>query len=396
MKRMLRTFAALLLGVVASRHSATAQCVPDGLDGGPCCTATQPNYPFVPRFQQDTLGICWENCDPVFVSDCRAVWGTPAVAFNPCRVQRMDLTLKSGSVTKWKGRMLLTYSRTWLEVDAAGNELQVWRYLVNGNLNPTAAAGPFPCPVPPCAAAFGKVRFTGYLDYVRDCFGPRRQFAWMISHQCDRIDHAPGFPRAGAFHPEHSYTFVGPAAGFIVTPLVPIEGGATALEAVRRQPRVPGVGLTCEFEEQIQGDLNPIQQFCLCGPAAATPQWSLANMLIFGACGTFFNSPGGPFLPGFLSQGIGFWTDPLTYPGEEQLRWNAGGYDYVDPCTGVAQPEVFFGVTTLFGYPARQILSGGGGGPLPPVFVDQGNSLRGGATIMNTPYESDHIVNLNF
>jgi hypothetical protein len=81
----------------------------------------------------------------------------------------------------------------------------------------------------------------------------------------------------------------------------------------------------------------------------------------------------------------------------ESLRWNAGGYDYLDPCLPLLRQEVFFGVTTLGGYPARQLLVGGPAGPLPLTFIDQSNSLAPpvGGTLMNMPYVSDHIINLN-
>ena len=83
------------------------------------------------------------------------------------------------------------------------------------------------CPRPdrldggPCC----NVRFTGFVDYARSCADNLYEHAWMLTHQCDQIDHAPGFPRAGVFHPDRPYTFVGPAAGFIVDPIQPIEAG---------------------------------------------------------------------------------------------------------------------------------------------------------------------------
>jgi hypothetical protein len=126
----------------------------------------------------------------------------------------------------------------------------------------------------------------------------------------------------------------------------------------------------------------------------------LGNLTVMGVCGSSVTTPGAPFLPGYLSMAIGTWTIPGTYPGVERVRWNAGGYDYIDPCPpGVVRREVFFGVTTFDGYPANQILAGGVGGPLPLTFIDQSNSLMppngAGGTIMNVPYVSDHILNLN-
>ena len=80
--------------------------------------------------------------------------------------------------------------------------------------------------------------------------------------------------------------------------------------------------------------------------------------------------------------------------GRGLSRWNGGGYLYGDPCTGINREEVFFGVSTLDGWSASQL----SGVPLSLTFVDQGNSVKGNpsATRMNTPFRSDHIMNLNY
>jgi hypothetical protein len=123
-----------------------------------------------------------------------------------------------------------------------------------------------------------------------------------------------------------------------------------------------------------------------------------SNLGLAGVCGTTVVTPGGPFLPGFISKGIGSWTLAGVFPGVEDLRWNCGNYDYGDPCTGVVQSEIFYGVTTRNGFPAFQFTTVGGiGGALPPTFVDQSNSLGnpGFTTTMNIQYVSNHILNLN-
>lgn len=113
-------------------------------------------------------------------------------------------------------------------------------------------------------------------------------------------------------------------------------------------------------------------------------------------CGTSITTGPATFLPDFLSMGIGAWTDPTTYPGEEILRWNASDVRTQDGCDGTVVEEVFFGVTTLDGYPANQITHAGVGPTLPPIFVDQGNSIRRhGGLILNVPYLSSRILNLN-
>src|SRR5262245_42677783 len=220
--RLVRFSAALVAVLATSVWSArpSAQCPrPDGLDGGPCCTLALDNIPFVPKIAVDSLDICWRDCGIDSVRLIRAIW-TPIKILPTtgpdCGVYRSRLDLVNGlGAVLWTGTMRLQYSRTWMEF-SPGGPLQVLRFLVNGNLRPTATlVGPPPCPLPPCALTFGNVRYTGYIDYALGCAaGSVMQVAWMLTHTCDPIDHAPGFPRAGVFHPGRDYTFVGPAAGF--------------------------------------------------------------------------------------------------------------------------------------------------------------------------------------
>ena len=398
-----------LAGPFVVAGTGAAQCpTPDGLDGGPCCALAPDPVLAWPKMTQSSLDICWRDCGTAFIGPITAVW-TPLKILPTTgpdcgyHTVRLDL-FTGGGVLAWTGTMRLLYSRTWLETDPGGNRLQVRRFLVNGDLRVTSAAGTIPCPVPPCAPAFGnRVKFCGYIDYADSCTaaGGGTQIAWMLTHTCDVIDHAPGFPRAGAFHPGMSYTFVGPAAGFVVAPVVGVEGTPfSPFEAARRllYP-VPGTTgrIRCEFEERFSHSLGPMATFCMCaaGPALA-PQWALGSLTGAGSCGTSVTTPGGPLLPGFLSMGIGSWTIAATYPGMEDLRWNAGQYNYTDACTGVVRPEVFYGVTTLNGYPALQV-SSAPPVPLPPIFIDQANAIAvaGGAPVMNVPYLSEHVLNLN-
>lgn len=390
-----------LAGLLAA--PAAAQCpLPDGLDGGPCCAITPANLPAFPKIVQDSLGICWFNCDVDATAPCRARFKIPQPIPgqpNSCGRFRTHLRLKDSTGTKkWAGYLHMTYTRTWMEVDPSGLQHQVWRFLTHGNLKPTAAAGGPPCRVPSCAAAFGnRVRFTGYIDYAFDCSTGNWDAAWMLTHACDQIDHTPGFPRGGSFHPDRSYSFVGPAAGFVPSPNEPSEGGG-AFESVRRVELFPA-DTFCNFEEPAQAGLSPFNQVCLCGPVGSSLQWTMGDLSIGGACGTFVNTPGGPFLPAYLSMSLGSWTDPTVFPGVETLRYTASGLDYFDPCTGVVKQEVFYGVTTMRGWDAFGVVSSGVRGPLPPTFVDQANALRRSdltTTWMNVLYVSDHIITLNF
>jgi len=392
---LLRSATLSLLVLVAAARPEAAQCpIPDNLDGGPCCALTHEKLPAFPGFKQNVLDICWRNCNVDQVTGLVAKFTnqnilTPTGSDCGERLVKVELFDPASGAPLWTGQLRLVYSRTWLEgPPPPAGQRQVWRFLASGDLRPTTV-GAMPCPVPPCApAGNNRVRFTGYVDYARRCnvVPAAFEFAWMLTHACDFIDHAPGFPRAGAFHPDRSYTFVGPAAGFVPGPLQPLEGTpGSPFEAVRRN-RFPPLGSTgpvlCEFEERAQHALLPSALLCACG--APTQQFLLGNLLVNGACGTTVTTPGGPFLPGFLSMGIGTWTVPGVYPGVEALRWNAGNYDEVDACTGVLRNSVFFGVTTLGGDPAVQVLTTGAGAPLPLTFIDQGTSIRlGGGPVMN-------------
>lgn len=411
--RFLNRALAVLLGLLTWSNLAAAQCPkPDLLDGGPCCAQAQLNLPFFPNFQQGSIEICWRDCNVNGVIPYVARWSNLNFAAGgvgglvpPCGETMATLELRAGGVLQWAGKMRMLYSRTWMETGPGGFPIQVWRFLINGDLQQMATTMLVPCPVPPCAPLHGgRVRVTGYMDQAMSCAIVPSTFqrAWMLTHACDFIDHAPGFPRAGAFHPDRSYSWVGPSAGFVPGPLQPIEGTPAAgspFEAMRDRNLLgppPGIA-SCIFEERALHVLTPNNQFCMCG-APGTNQFMLGNLSVNGACGSTITTPGFPFLPGYISMGIGAWTIPGTFPGLEQLRWNAGGYNHFDACTGALTQEVYYGVTTIGGFAAQQLLSTGVGGPLPLRFIDQANSLMpptGPGTVMNIPYVSDHILNLN-
>lgn len=400
---------ALAAGLALAAMPVSAQCPsPDKLDGGPCCAQAQEHVPWFPKIQQNSLGICWRDCGIDAVQPWNAVWSPLKITTPPgvdCgyRAARLDLINGIG-IVQWTGVMRLLYSRTWMETSPGGAPIQVWRYLVNGDLRAATTLGPAPCPLPPCAPAFGgRVKFTGYIDYADNCSTATTMpaIAWMLTHACDPIDHAPGFPRAGAFHPGRSYSFVGPGAGFVPAPAVAMEGvGAfSPFEAVRRvlHPPIGSIGpIRCEFEERAGHMLAPIAPVCFCSVGIPlSNQWALGNLTVNGSCGTTVTTPGGPLLPGFLSMGIGTWTVAAVFPGVETVRWNTGNYNYTEGCTGMLRNEVFYGATTIGGYPGVQLMSGPGL-PLPPTYIDQANAIRtGGGVVMNIPFLSDHILNLN-
>ena len=315
MLRLVSSMLSSLFVWLALAAPSAAQCPkPDQLDLGLCCNQAQLAIPAFPNFRQDAMEICWRDCTVSGTINYRAIWQNITIAPStglPCGERLVQLTLNNTlGVMHWTGRLRLQYSRTWLETDPAGFQIQVWRFLANGDMRPNTTL-PVPCPAPVCAAAHnGRVRFSGYVDYAASCnlVPSPFQHAWMLTHACDAIDHHAGFPRAGAFHPDRAYTFVGPLAGFVPGPMQPVEGTpGSPFEAMHRRNLPPpgAVGpITCEFEERLGFILNPVAQFCMCGPAVAPPQMEMANANIFGACGNSLVTPGGTLLPGFLSMGI--------------------------------------------------------------------------------------------
>lgn len=400
-----RRILVLCLLLAAFPVPASAQCFPDGLDGSPCCSLASPKLPKFPVIAHQALGICFQNCGIDATQNYQAVWkllnvsaAVPGTTLSACSPLWATLDLLDGSGNlQWSGRFRVFYSRTWSEATVSGTAQQVWRFLVNGDLLPTALAGPAPCPVPPCALPFGRVRFSGHVDWARDCGTLAWESAWMLTHACDAIDHQTAFPRGGSFHASRSYSFVGPSAGFVPNPLVAGEVvGGSAFEASRRL-LWPVAGTTgpvlCEAEESALTSLPGLTSLCWCGVGPG--QWRNGGLFVNGSCGTTL-SPGSILFPGFLSMGVGSWTNPAVYPGNEAVRWSVTEYVDTDPCTGVTATKFFFGVTTLGGNPATQVNTSSPGLPLPPIFVDQASSIRvGGGPLLNLPYVSDHVLNLN-
>ena len=58
------TWLLALTVVAAAASSAVAQCpIPDGLDGGPCCTVADESLPTFPRIETSAIGFCFLDCD---------------------------------------------------------------------------------------------------------------------------------------------------------------------------------------------------------------------------------------------------------------------------------------------------------------------------------------------
>lgn len=395
--KLIRLAAALALPLLLAGTNFAQCLVPDGLDPStvPCAPASTQ----VPQrgFQQPALGLCWRDCGLDAQANYTAIWGAQNPVIGPpgavsCGWYRGRLRLLNSSGTQLDGNMFFAYSRTWMEIGTTGTPIQVWRFLVNGDLG-VVGTTPSPCGTPACASSFGNViRFTGYIDYAYECGTTLTERAWMITHACDAIDHAAGFPRAGSFHPGRSYTFVGPAAGFVPAGGSSPEVGPLSLDCMRRWD-VAALPARCNQEEQLTGgNISTLGASCPCGVGPAN--WHEAQLFIAGTYGSVLT----PF-PGsdpFRSFQVGMWTNPAVFPGVEEVRWNCNEGQWTD-CFGTGRQEYSFGVTTHNGFQAFSIDANNPSVPLGTMFIDQGNSvlLPAGTATRNRPYRTDHIVNLN-
>jgi len=392
--------APLALILILAVHSAAQCLVPDNLDhpGGACTGAFMQQLQ--PQFAQKAKGICWKDCGVDASANYIALWGQlqPVLTINPlppapsCGWYRCRLKLYNNNGLAWLGTMHFVYSRTWTETPMPGQFIQVWRYLVNGDLTPMNTTA-MPCGIPACAASSGNlVRFTGYVDYAYDCSTNVTQEAWMITHACDSIDHASGSPRAGVFHPNRYFTFVGPSAGFVIGAGGTLEAGNMGLDCVRKWDATV-MPARCSIEEPLFIATNtPNSMVCMCG--VGPTNWYQGQLFVAGSAGTILQG----FLGSdpFRSFPVGMWTNPNVFPGVEEVRWNCNEGQYTD-CVSLTRNEYYFGVTTTGGFPAYTLNAMTPPVPLPPTFIDQANSVQlpANVAVRNTVYKSDHVLNLN-
>ena len=421
----------LALGALALAASSSAQTwlQPDYLWSGgfyvnPQCSLAPLTLPTFPGFNQVSMEIGWQDCQAESKKYVDAKWSAPVSPIGVSTQEMIaELRLTEALIGDLiaKGKMTLTYSRTWYEKKKTvpSTHWQIWRFLVNGDLRYSQGAkGSLR---PNCAFNHkGRVRYTGYVDWALDINKGTWSNTWMLTHATDDLEHVPSHPREGNYHCDRSYSFVGPAKGFVADPLVATEGGSqdneyyrSVVRYVRRPkigpppfPPVPGpvgVGIpSSSFEEDVDFTVTPMYQMCPCSSAGAgLSQFAIAQMNIAGKFGSTAQS-NNELVNEFVSMGIGSWTDPSIYPGVEDVRWTIAEYDYFEPCTNETRKEVFHGVTTVGGYEAwaisydpyyhsQQLLKE----YLGATFIDQANARRKGRLSMNLPFKSDPVLTLN-
>ncbi|MBI3848142.1 MAG: hypothetical protein HY292_26205 [Planctomycetes bacterium] len=399
------TFVAVLAaGALASR--ASAQCGPDNLDTLPCCSPLSATLPTFPAITQQGRYVCFNSCATAVNQQVCVTINAPVPANSGgpiCGVYIIRFTFRlcgSGNII-WQGNMRAQYARNWLEGNSA-TRYGVWRFLLNGDLSPTAIVPNVPNAKPPCVANFAnRAYFSGYVDYALDCSTPNTWFAaFALNHDCDKWTHAAGTGRVigGGSHAARSYVFMGPSAGFNVDPANgPWITGSGAGEAMRTNdwPAVPNI---CRAEEIILAPAAYIPQtpMCQCLPGALSPtQFNETVIQVQGACGSRFdtsNPPIGPFP--FAQKAIGYWTIAGTFPSQAHLFIDHGTMLHGDACTSTATTEFMEGVTTLTGGVTLQDYAGN---PLGNNLVDLGSSNGvGGAVQIARPHVVWYLMGMNF
>jgi hypothetical protein len=398
--RSLAPLAAATLFFASLTTSARAQCGPDGLNGGPCCAPAGVTLPQFPATNMNARWICFDTCSAQSTQVYCSHLGAP----NPmqgggaliCGAYTIRVQLRDCGTTGlyWNGSVKAFYSRNWQATSLPGAiNLNVWRFVVNGDLLPGPALPANSCQRPDCMNQFARLHVTGYVDYAYDCINGTWQSSWKLSHECDSVHHQPGTARPApptGFHPTRSYTVVAPDAGFIVSPASPnVSNGAIAQQALRKNNWATSPQI-CTFEEACTGTFTAQNQFCQCVPTGLS-QYVATAVSAAGTCGSAVV----PSANGLFEQKrIGRWTNPAAYPGTQFLLFDFGWLSTQDGCTGAGSQEWYEGVETIRGYPAYDFA----GTPLGSQFEDLASanlSATSQAPRIGAPHIAYWLLNFN-
>jgi len=378
---------------------AQAQCGPDGLNGGACCAQTFATIPSIPGMQLDCRWLCFNGCqvsqnflDCVNLGPLVPATGGGALI---CGVYDVRFRVRTCGTTNflWNGVLRAYYSRTWDEFPVAGaTPVQVWRFVVNGDLLPTALLPAGICRRPACLNNYTRVYFSGYMDYAFDCNAGTWSVAFAISHECDSIHHRAGTSRpapASGSHPTRSFSIVGPGSTFVAANSGPRSDGAITGEAFRWNNWGPAPQ-ACTNEEPATGAFLAQNEFCFCIPTGPN-QYVNTSVNANGTCGsTVANDPLGLF----LQKRIGGWTSATQFPGIEFALFDFGYLRYGNGCNLTSSVEWFEGGETLGGYMAIDV----NGLLMNPEFEDLGssnNSTTNPAIKIGAPHVVNYVLNFN-
>ncbi len=357
---------ALVLGA----HTASAQTAcfnPDGLNG-PCCQPLQATVPQFPGMAIPGLGVWWINCNVGPQNLIGVQWNAPVMTTCAEYTTTLNVFDQATGGVLLTGKMILDYTRTWMEQDPTGQQWQVWRLVAKADLAATPAGALVPTvPQPNCIAPFGPhptAFFYGYVDYALPC-GSTSAFsgALILHHAGDFLIHQPGLSdKPGAFHPNRSCGIIAPhtPANPFVPANLPAPTGPLIAEAIRNvvNPFAPNL---CSAEDKItNGAINPLGRACFCPLMGAPQQHTLRIMNGKGTCvdptgvpsnfaSQMINFPTVPW-PHVVTTSFGFWAGAATYPGPEVAWVDEGLFIEHDACTFSDWVDIDYGGTTQRGW----------------------------------------------
>jgi hypothetical protein len=324
----------LLVAVAAAVSPAQACGVDDGFVG-PCCGPPSPSFPLFPTITLPGLGASFNDCN----LDCQ--WHTNVTVIPTqvlCDYWVFGLSIVGtgfGDPSVPVGFLAAKYARTWQEFTPVGN-LQVWRWLVNGDLVYAPPATPIPpslCQVPFSASFphFLPVHYMGHVDFAFNCTTSTWEVALALTHLCPYESHAPwsarplplsAIPTADA----RTYHFVAPD-NFTFGP-GPGPDGPIVADAMRQSTLSFSAPYACISEDPvIQGVVAPAFDGCACefvSPAGGNPSLYHHQTMTYTSTNCGLLSLGNSIaVPGVLPAGfrelvIGSWSVGLPtrlYPG---------------------------------------------------------------------------------
>lgn len=345
------------LGLFLSLTQPAAAQVPchfgdDGFDVG-CCKDAKPTLPDFPELELEGVYGCLRNCQLENAFKVKVKLGRPEFELCDTAVIAMTVTPVSAGAPTISGKLLAKYSRTWITTHSG--EIQVWRFLLNGDWSYGPAIGVAGCPVPPHKEPSHVV---GSIDYACDPLSPfpGAQVVLDLSHLPGCLSHGPlsARPLAGvAAHAERSYHLVSPP-NFAFVAGSDLQGPFFE-EAVRSSPTGTNFPATyqCLGEAPMrEGNLVSVTKNCLCTNLSGGP-WvhsDLKGEVDCSGFGASFESVSGfdPVVPtGLVGLRLGTWVGP-AWPGDLELTVYAGYLRYDDPCAPFddKSPDRVFGVGT--------------------------------------------------
>ena len=130
----------------------SGQCIGD--DGfapvpGACCVPAVPALPVFPGWFMFADGACFRDCSLELQFPLQVNLSVPFPVFNDVYVTQMTVV---GAVSLAPTFVVMKYQRTWTQPGTTGALSQVWRFLINVDVNYLPPLAP-PCPTPACTPA---------------------------------------------------------------------------------------------------------------------------------------------------------------------------------------------------------------------------------------------------